>query len=206
MTEPESDHDLVERWRKGDGDAAKLLFNRYSERLVELARHRIGQRLARRVDPEDVVQSVFRTFFKRAKDGRFSIEDPDDLAKLLVKITVHKTLRQVNHNKAAKRDLTLEASGGGDENQEMLAQVLNREPTPDAINTFLDQLEHVFGQLDDQEKQILELRLENYSTEEIAKKLGTYDRKIRRVMERIRKVAEGVLERESDDDDDDDEE
>jgi len=41
-----------------------------------------------------------------------------------------------------------------------------------------------------EDREILELRMDGYSTNEIAKKLGSYDRKIRRVLERIREVAE----------------
>src|SRR5205823_3961459 len=99
---------LVSRWRKGDQDAAKQLFDRYASRLVALARSRISQRLASRVDPEDVVQSVFRTFFGRVKAGQFTFEDQDSLNKLLVRITVHKTLRQVEFHQAAKRNASME--------------------------------------------------------------------------------------------------
>ena len=39
--------------------------------MLQLARRHISQRLASRVDPEDIVQSVFRTFFCRLKEGQF---------------------------------------------------------------------------------------------------------------------------------------
>jgi DNA-binding CsgD family transcriptional regulator len=41
-----------------------------------------------------------------------------------------------------------------------------------------------------EERQILEMRLQGYSNDEIAEKLGIYDRKIRRIIERIRGIAE----------------
>src|SRR5437588_11519909 len=112
MAEPTDDRALVELWRAGDQKAAQQLFDNYVDRLVPLARRRISQRLASRVDPEDVVQSVFRTFFDRARAGQFSIHDADDLCKLLTRITVHKTLRQVAFHRAAKRDPKLEADQG----------------------------------------------------------------------------------------------
>jgi RNA polymerase sigma factor (sigma-70 family) len=188
---PDSPEDrlLVELWRAGDEHAARQLFDCYVERLVALARRRLSQRLASRVDPEDIVQSVFRTFFGRVKAGQFHVEHQDDLCKLLVRITVHKTLRQVEFHKAAKRDVTAEA-GQDDEPQERLRELLTREPSPDAAAVFLDQLEHFLSGLKPQERQILELRLQGYSNEEIAEKLGTYDRKVRRILERIRGLAE----------------
>jgi RNA polymerase sigma factor (sigma-70 family) len=189
MSQAPGDRSLVNLWRAGDQAAAQELFNRYLEKLVGLARQRISQRLASRVDPEDVVQSVFRTFFQRAKQGQFTIEHEDDLCKLLVRITLHKTLRQVEFHRAAKRNPSVETGQAG-ETQDRLIELLDDEPTPEAANIFLDQLEHFLSQLKPLERQTLELRMQGYSTEEIAEKLGTYDRKIRRIMERIRGQAE----------------
>jgi len=168
---------------------AQKLVDRYADRLMGLARKRISQRLASRVDPEDIVQSVFRTFFRRVKENKFSIADHDDLIRLLMRITVHKTLRQVAYHKAAKRDPSAETPQG-EEHQERMLELLDGEPTPEAVNVFEDQMVHFFAKLKPDERKILEMRMEGYSNEEIAEKLGTYDRKIRRSAERIRALAE----------------
>jgi len=181
--------DLIERCQRGSQDAAREVFETYVDRLVPLARRRLSQRLAGRVDPEDIVQSVFRTFFSRLKKQKFKFSDQDDLFRLLVRITVHKTLRQVAYHRAAKRNTNVELPQS-DDSREALLQVLAKEPTPEATVMFLDQLEHFLGQLQPIDRQILELRLQGYSTEEIAKETGSYDRKVRRVLERIRDIAE----------------
>src|SRR4051794_14160047 len=137
---------LIELWRKGDEDAARQIVERYIDRLLVLARRRISQRLASRVDAEDIVQSVFRTFFGRLKEGQFVFADQDDLCKLLVRITLHKTLRQVAFHKAAKRDPNQETEQGEHHREQLLA-LLDSEPSPDATVAFLDQLEHFLGQL-----------------------------------------------------------
>lgn len=185
------DRSLLRLYQAGDQNAARELFDRYVERLLALARRRISQRLASRVDPEDVVQSVFRTFFDRAKEGRFEFEDSQDVCKLLARITVHKTLRQVAFHKAAKRDPSLETTQNTD-GQDRLLEVLGREPTPDDANAFMDHLEHFLSQLRPQDREILELRMQGYNNLEIAEKLGVSDRKIRRLMERVRGQAEQV--------------
>ena len=56
-------------------DAAGQLFHRYLRRLCRLAQTRIGARLARRIDPEDVVMSAYRSFFLNVKAGRFWIQE-----------------------------------------------------------------------------------------------------------------------------------
>ena len=158
---------LVDLWRQGDQNAARQIVDRYVDRLMTLARRRLSQRLASRVDPEDIVQSAFRSFFARAKEGRFVFAEQDDLCKLLVRITLHKTLRQVAFHKAAKRDPSAETEQGENHQASLLA-LLDGEPTPEAEVAFLDQLEHFFSQLRPQERQILEMRMQGYTNDEIA--------------------------------------
>jgi RNA polymerase sigma-70 factor (ECF subfamily) len=190
MSEPAADgKNFADLWLQESDEAARYLFENYGERLMALARRRISPRLASRVDPEDILQSVFRTFFGRLKDGRFQIDNPDDLLKLLVRITIHKTLRQIAFHRAAKRDPQQEAAQS-DQAQDQLLGVHGREPDPEVAITFVDQLDHLLGKLGPQERQILEMRLQGYSNDEIAEKLNIYDRKIRRVFERIRGLAE----------------
>ena len=66
---------LIDLWRQGDQDAARRIVDRYIDRLLPLARRHLSQRLASRIDPEDIVQSVFRTFFSRLKEGQFVFHD-----------------------------------------------------------------------------------------------------------------------------------
>jgi RNA polymerase sigma-70 factor (ECF subfamily) len=187
MSEPPAEDVLLKLWRAGDQDAARQLFDRYVSQLVALARRRISQRIAGRVDPEDIVQSVFRTFFHRAREGQFQIDGPDDLCRLLARITVHKTLRQIAFHKRAKRDATLEAGQG---EADHLMAVLSREPTPEETGAFLDELEQLLEKMRPEDRRILEMRMQGYSNVEIAKELKITDRKIRRLMERIRGQAE----------------
>jgi RNA polymerase sigma-70 factor (ECF subfamily) len=180
---------LLELLRAGDQAAAEKVFHAYVRSLLNLARWHLSQRLARRVDPEDVVQSVFRTFFSRAKEGQFTVESQADLGKILVGITVRKALRQVALHTAAKRDCTQEVRSD-EHSPSNLAQVRDVQPTPEAAVAFVDQLEHLFERLRPQDRKVLEMRLQNYSTLEIAQALGTSDRHVRRALEHIRTLAE----------------
>jgi RNA polymerase sigma factor (sigma-70 family) len=181
--------DLLDGLRADDQEAARQLVDRYLDRLVALARRRISQRLASRLDPEDVVQSVFRTFFFHAKEGKFQIKDQDDLCKLLMRITVHKVLKQVEHHTAGKRDPHLETEQGN-RTLARMHELLSKDPTPEAQVIFLDQLEHVVSQLGPTPRKILEMRMQGYSEKEIAAELDISDRTIRRVLERVRGLAE----------------
>src|SRR5712671_3363960 len=99
---------LLEQFRGGDDIAAEALFNRYFQRLTLLARSRLSPRLARRTDPEDVVLSVYRSFFIDARAGRFTLTRGGDLWRLLASITKHKLLRQNRYHGAERRSVDLE--------------------------------------------------------------------------------------------------
>jgi RNA polymerase sigma factor (sigma-70 family) len=187
MPEPTDPQTLLNLLRAGDERAAREVFDTYVNSLLRLARTRISQRLASRVDPEDIVQSVFRTFFSRVKAGEFSIEEQDDLGKLLVSITVRKALRQVERHTAAKRDFAQECNLGATLD---VAGLRAPEPSPETVVAFVDQLEHFLASLRPQDREVLEMRLEGYRTQEIAHKLGTSDRHVRRVLEHIRSVIQ----------------
>jgi len=60
---PNDDLLLVRRLGQGDQDAATALYLRYAERLLQLAKKQTPDQLQSQIDPEEIVQSVFRTFF-----------------------------------------------------------------------------------------------------------------------------------------------
>lgn len=108
MPPSESAKVLLARWQAGDQEAAQAIYQRYAQRLCALAEKDIGERLARRVGPEDIVQSVFRTFFRRTGDGQFAVDHSGSLWRLLVRITANKVLRHAEREGAARRDMKVE--------------------------------------------------------------------------------------------------
>ncbi len=186
MSESPNDLASFEMFRSGNDEAARELFERYIAQVMQLARRHLSRPMSRRVDAEDIAQSVFRTFFRHARDGQFQVAEAEDLCKLLARITVYKTLRQVAFHRRAKRDAGIETG----ETQDMLLTRLASGPTPEDGAAFVDELEHFLSKLKPIERQILEMRMESYNNSEIAEKLGISDRTIRRLMERIRGLAE----------------
>jgi RNA polymerase sigma-70 factor (ECF subfamily) len=189
MAGPADERALLELLRAGNQDAAQQVFDQYAASLLRLARWRMSTRLARRIDPEDIVQSAFRVFFSDIKAGKFTVAERHDLGKILVKITLHKVLRQVALHTAAKRDCAMETEAGTGSTSG-LSQVQDLNPSPEAGAAFLDQLEHFLSRLSPQESRVLEMRLQDYGTLEIARALDMSDRQVRRILEHIRAVAD----------------
>ena len=96
---------LLERWQAGDAGAADELFRCYADRLLVLVRTRVSAKLSQRLDPEDVLQSVFRSFFVGARAGRFELERGGDLWQLLVTMALHKLIRQARRLTDLQRDV-----------------------------------------------------------------------------------------------------
>jgi RNA polymerase sigma-70 factor (ECF subfamily) len=178
---------LIACCRAGDQEAARRLYEYFTNRLVALARVRLHQRFASRVDPEDIVQSVFRTFFMRLQAGEYEFQERDDLTKLLMRITLNKTLRQIAYQQAAKRATTAEAI---QTDRAAVLDVMAHDPTPDEAIMFVDQIDHFLAKLNPEDRKIIELRLQGYRNEEIAHQLAVSDRKIRRILERVRAQAQ----------------
>src|SRR5437870_434016 len=88
---------IMERLGRGDPEAAREVFRRFARRLVGLARQRLDARLRQKLDPEDVVQSVFRSFFSRQAGGQFDLDDWDGVWALLTLITLRKCGHRVEH-------------------------------------------------------------------------------------------------------------
>jgi DNA-directed RNA polymerase specialized sigma24 family protein len=178
---------LLARWRDGDQRAADELFQRYAERLLSLARSRLSRQLARRIDPEDVVQSAYRSFFLRSRDGRYVLQRSGDLWKLLAAITLHKLQGQVEHHTAGKRALDRERPlTPADSLAGLPAEAVGREPSPAEVAAVIDELEQVLRGLSPLHRRMVELRLQGYLFTEIAAETQRSERMVRVVLDKVK--------------------
>ena len=106
-----SDGSLLRRFQGGQHDASTELYLRYAERLHALVVAQSSKDLARRVDAEEIVQSVFRTFFRRAAHGHYSVPDGEEMWKLLLVIALNKVRAAGAYHRAAKRDVQQTVGG-----------------------------------------------------------------------------------------------
>lgn len=186
--------ELIERLRNGDQDAARQLYQQYVQRLLNLARSHLSRQFNSRLDPEDVVQSVYRTIFRRVQDGRFEFEADDDLCGLLVRTTLNKVWNKVRHHRAGKRTVQREqATGNTDLPGGGMVDQLSRGPSTTEAIIFADLMETVLSRLGEREQLVLQLKLEGHSQQEIADQLGVTDRTVRRISDGIRDRMSSLL-------------
>ena len=182
----------VRRLVEGDEQVARQFWDQYGIRLQGLAAEYLSSRLSRREGPEDVVQSVCRTFLRRARVGQFDLADSESLWRLLCAITLTKIRQKARFHRRQKRGFDreerLEADRAG--KREFAAP----DPTPVEAAEFADELQQLLAALDEEERQLVELKLEQYKNAEIAEKLACSERTVRRILKRVQSQLHRVLE------------
>jgi RNA polymerase sigma-70 factor (ECF subfamily) len=188
-----SDGSLLRRVRHGTTDAATALYFRYADHLLAVASARLAPDLAVRVGPEDVVQSVFRTFFRRAALGQFEVPDGGDLWKLFLVLALNKIRSAGTRHRAARRDVR------------RTPQASAEAPTPDgpgpanetALTVLRLTVEEVLDRLPPAYRTVVERRIEGYEVDEIARLVGRSKRSVERLLRDLRDQLGAALEEEA---------
>ena len=173
----------------GEQKAAEKVFERFTGKLLGLARSRLDARLQQKVDPEDVLQSVYRSFFRRQENNEFDLDGWDELWALLVTFTVRKCCKQARHFQREKRDISREESPKQvDDQSEQFTQweLVSREPTPEQAVLLTELLDQLMSPFDEQGQTIISMRLQGYSEKEISSEINRTVRTVRRVLSRVR--------------------
>jgi RNA polymerase sigma-70 factor (ECF subfamily) len=192
MSRGESFEDLLARLRAGDDDAATEVFNRFARRLIGLAHARLDQQVKRKDDPEDVVQSVYKSFFIRFAEGQFDLKSWDSLWSLLTVLTVRKCGQRIDYFHAARRDVRGEVplspspAGLSDHATRTPWEAIAREPTPAEAAILTELVEQVQRGLEPRHRAIVSLALQGHGPAEVSAQLGCSERTVRRVLERVR--------------------
>ncbi len=152
----------------------------------------MSAKLRQRVDPEDVVQSAFHSFFIHARGEEYLFEQAGDLWRLLAAITIHKLHRQIERHTAAKRDIGREHRIDRGDN-EMTVRVVDVQPTADEAVALVEQVQLILKRMPPVAQKALELRLSGESFEDIANAIGRSPRTVRRLVNGAKREIEVQL-------------
>jgi RNA polymerase sigma-70 factor (ECF subfamily) len=188
MPDDTSFRNLLAQLRAGDDRAATEVFQRFSRRLIALARSHLDSWVRRKEDPEDVVQSVYKSFFARVEEGQFDLVSWNDLWSLLTVITLHKCADRIDYTRARRRDAGREVPVPSAADSAADAwPVADPEPTPVEALVLTETVDKLFRAFDTDDRGIIELSLQGYTVVEISAKLGRAERTVRRVREQVKK-------------------
>ncbi len=177
--------DWIDALQQSDPLAADQIWRAYFEKLVRLARQRLGTLPRRVADEEDVALSALNSVILGIQARKFpALEDRHDLWKLLVVVTSRKVIAHQRRHFAEKRPDQKLA-----EPTISLAAMVSQDPSPDFVAQFAEDVQRMLAVLpNDDFRRVALLRMEGYTNREIATKLDWYEVKVERRLRIIRKL------------------
>jgi RNA polymerase sigma-70 factor (ECF subfamily) len=175
---PETLPSLLARVREGDETALATILQHYETRLRLTAHALIGPALRTQVDTVDLVQSVHRALMPGLREGKYELTDSEQLLSLALTVIRNKVITKWRrlHPEHERRqgDATTAAQSHG------------REDDPSLVAQVNDSVRHLLDSLPEADRQLLELRVQGYSTVEIADRLQCEAPALRARLSRLR--------------------
>ncbi len=183
-------HELIQRIRAGDAEAAAILVRQYEPEIRRAVRFRLGNSRLRRVfDSMDVCQSVLGSFFVRVAAGQFDLEEPNQLLRLLTVMAQNKLRNYANQQNALRRDQRRQLADG----TPVLEGVPDRVSSPSQVIARRELWTVIHKELNAEERYVAEQRAAGRPWNELAAELGCtpeglrkrYSRAVDRVVQRL---------------------
>lgn len=172
-----------------EGSVQRDFWNEYFEKLVRMARLRLGTKPKLMADEEDVAIEVLNSFFQRIKRGEFpDLEDRTGLWPLLVRITARKAFNQRRAEFAKKRSPNDGNAVVRDKDEvRILENIIGKEPTPEFAAQSCEQANDLMASLEEPHlRETAQLKLEGFTNREIAEQLHVIERTVERRLAVIR--------------------
>lgn len=176
-------HQLIEEMREGSTEAGLVFMEKYGPELERIAGRHLAKWLHHRESPEDVLMSVLRTFWRRFSAGEYQLADSRCIWNLLCAITLHKVRNKARNHLRACRDPGREARPSGEGGS---IDAPGNVPPPDFEAIYAEEFEKLIASLNENERQIVDYKLQDMSNAEIAQKMNCSDRWIREQLKELR--------------------
>ncbi|NNE00919.1 MAG: RNA polymerase subunit sigma-70 [Pirellulaceae bacterium] len=187
--------------KTGDSTAANRIWQHYFDRLVRSVRGRLYGQNRAVSDEEDIVLSVFDSFYNAAENGRFpDLSDRDDLWRLLLRMAARKVVDKRRHDLRQRRGgnvrlHSLDHTGDdGSFDDGRVIEAIGDEPSPEMVLMMQESVEQLFSHLGvGQLRDLAVAKLEGYSNAELAQRFGCSERTIERRLHLIREKCQQEL-------------
>ena len=177
MTTPSLD-DLLDRLRHGDADAAEQFVAEYEPFVREVVRRGLPDRLRAKFDSADVVQSVWVRVLPALRDGAWTIADRSCLRALLATIARRRLVSRYRHHRAAvEREEPARP--------ELTGLPEPRVPQPSETARAYELWERMLAICPPAHHELLHLRRQGLTMQEIAGRIGMHEGSVRRVLRRL---------------------
>ena len=178
---------ILNNAQQGDSLAEATIHREFVDKLVRVASNRISARFRAKIAPEEIVQSVFASFFHRHRNQEFQFENWNELWGLMLKITVCKCADRIAEFRTLKRDVNREVASQSS-GSEPAVFTSSTGPSAEEIAIFEDSLDQLFNRLNEQQQQVISLRLQGMSNLEISQLIGRTERSVYRILNQIKSI------------------
>jgi DNA-directed RNA polymerase specialized sigma24 family protein len=180
-------------------EAARQIWAHFAGRLEAMVRRRLDPRILRRAGADDVVQSLFASFFAAAPGPAGPPRNHEELWRLLVRFTMCKVANTAERHRARRRDVRRERPRAGptpaaEDSGSGWAELADRhriDPEVEAIAS--EEFARLLALLPEDLQRVFALRLEGYTNAEIAAQLGRVERTVELKMRVIRGLLQPHL-------------
>ncbi len=178
-------HDsLFARARSGDQAAWKELFDTCYPKVVRVIRRKLTSRAMRSLyDSTDFASDVWKSL--AAKSDRFDFPTIEALMSFLKRAAEQKLIDEYRRLHTLKHDIGRETRLGSGLGDEEPADLASGDPTPSQFALATEALEELNAGKSGQEQQIIRLRNQGYTNEEIAESTGWHLRKVQRFLKEL---------------------
>ena len=184
--------ELLGRARDGDRGALEELARSYEKDVRIAARVLLGPALRPHLDSLDLVQSVHRSLLIGLREGKFDISSPQKQIALATTIVRRKVARKW---RTSRRQIRFDHDDPSQSIAATLSALSSGDTDPAKTAEFRDQMETLCQNLNEVERQMLELRLQGFTSEEVAERIGIHAVALRVRWTRLRKrlIDAGVV-------------
>ena len=175
---------LITRIRAGEQRAAADLVTRYEPEIRREVRFLLRDPFLRRTfDSMDICQSVMGSFFLRAALGEYDLDRPEDLIRLLIRMTRNKVVDATRRQRAQRRDHRRATSID-------TIEIAAVTPSPSQVAEGREMLEVFRGRLNEEERRLADLRSQGQEWNDIAREMGgTPDARRKQLTRAIARVS-----------------
>jgi RNA polymerase sigma-70 factor (ECF subfamily) len=174
----------MQQVRAGSQEAAWELIERYGPHIQRAVRRRLHASLRSKFDSIDFVQSVWASFFT-SRNQAVQFDTPESLIAFLAALARNKVVDEFRRRvQTEKHDITRERALHEDIDVSP-ESVPGPEATPSQVAVARERWNRLVDQQPEHYRQIIQLRFEGKTQEEIAREIGVNERTVRKILERL---------------------
>ena len=179
---------LLQELQAGSQEAARELAATYRDHVLRCIRRTLRRKMRQQYDSLDLAQLVWASVLI-APQRLAEIDSPEQFVRFLAGVARNKVAHEGRRMQALKNDLfrQVRLEDAGD-----LAgpHPVSRDPTPSAAAICQERYEQLVDRPLERDRQIVELRTEGHTFEEIADRLKIDERTARKVISRLKRMQQ----------------